>query len=115
MMKGAKITSYFINFLCFFEISTCTIDKLFRCKSKIFSEESIITLVNPSNGLALRLNPINNAKIWVKFDFSCLKQDIVFLTHEAVVIILFFYKLDLGSRDLRSDFTLRALRFYARI
>ena len=63
MMKGAKIPSYFIHFLYFNEISACTIEKLFGWKSKIFSEESIITLVNPSNGLTLRLNPINNAKI----------------------------------------------------
>ena len=96
----------------FFKISTCTFDKLFGWKSKMLSEESIITLVNPSNGLASRLNPISNAKIWVKFDFSCLKQDIVFLTHETVAIILFFNKLDIGPHDLHSDFILVAFRFY---
>ena len=98
----------------FFEISSCTIDKLFGWKSKMLSEESIITLVNPSNGLASRLNPISNAKIWVKFDFSCLKQDIVFLTHETVAIILFFCKLDIGPRDLNSDFLLAVFIFYTR-
>ena len=46
---------------------------------------------------------------------SCLKQNIVFLTHETVIILLFFYKLDIESRDLSSDFTLEAFRFYARI
>ena len=50
---------------------------------------------------------IHNSKIAVRFDRNCLKQDKVSLTHTNVVNVLTAYKLDLRSRDLGINFTLK--------
>ena len=50
---------------------------------------------------------IHNSKIAVRFDRNCLKQDKVSFTHTNVVNVLIAYKLDLRSRDLGINFTLK--------
>ena len=76
-------------------------------------EESIKTPATPVNSLALRLNYVNNAKIRVKFDSSCLKQDKVSFTHGNSVNVLIVYELYMWSRDLNTDFTLKFCLFGA--
>ena len=56
--------------------------KLFRCKSKGLSEQSIRTPITIGNGLDPRLNYIQNSKIQVKFDGSYLIQEKLPFAHE---------------------------------
>ena len=85
---------------------TATIDKIFTWKSKIFSEESITT----DSSFAPKLTFIHNAKMAVKPEANCLKQDIVSLTYVEFFI---FYELDTCSCNLNTDLTLNDCLFGA--
>ena len=78
---------------------------MFGWKSKGLSEESIITPATPGNGLAPRLIYINNAKIRVKFDGSCLKEDKVSFTRGNVINFFTVYELNIGLDELNTDST----------
>ena len=71
-----------------FKIFTGNIDKLSGWKSTGLSEKSITTPATPSNGLAPRLNRINNAKVQVKFDGSCLGRDKVSFNWKCSIVYL---------------------------
>ena len=77
------------------------------------SQEIITIPATLGNGLAPKLNYINNAKIQVKFEDSCLKQDKISFTLGNVVNYLTVYELGIWSRDLSTDFTLKCFLFGA--
>ena len=57
------------------------------------------------------LTYIHNSNISVKFEENCLKQNKVSFTHENVVNVFIVYQLDIWSRDLNSEFTLKDCLF----
>ena len=59
------------------------------------SDESIQPLSTSDNSLNLGINYFDNAKIRVKFDGNCLKQEKVPFTHKQVVIIYIVYEINL--------------------
>ena len=67
--------------------------------------ENIKSLTAPNNSHSPTLNYIN-AKIRVKFDGSCLKQDKLTYTHKAVVNIYIMYEINLWQFKRNADFTL---------
>ena len=60
---------------------------------------SATTFVTPSNGLASKLNYINNARTQVELDSNYLEQDKVSFTRENIFNFFMVYKLDVWSRD----------------
>ena len=58
------------------------------------SDESIKPLSTSDNSLYPGLNYINNAKILVKFDTSCLKQQKSLFTDEKVMNIYIVYEIN---------------------
>ena len=48
----------------------------------------------PSNSLLAILKRINNSKIVVEFNVSCMKQDKATISPENVVNLFIFYRLD---------------------
>ena len=81
----------------YFQTFSSTIDKIFGLKSKQLSDTSF----------APKFTYIHNSKIAVRFDRNCLKQDKVSFTDTNVVNVLIAHKLDLRSRDLGINFTLK--------
>ena len=96
-----------------FKIFTGTIDKIFGWKSWGLLEQSITIPATPSNDIAPRLNYINNAKVQVKFDGSCLKRDKVSFNHWNVVKFFIVYELHIWSYDKNTDLTLKDCLFGA--
>ena len=60
---------------------------------------SATRFVTPSNGLASRLNYIDNARTQVELDGSYLEQDKVSFIRENIFNFFMVYKLDIWSRD----------------
>ena len=60
---------------------------------------SATTFATPSNGLASKLNDINNARTQVELDSNYLEQDKVSFTRENIFNFFMVYKLDIWSRD----------------
>ena len=56
---------------------------------------------------APKLTYIQNSKIAVKFEGKCLKQDKVSFDHKNLVNFVILYELDIWSRDLNTDFTVK--------
>ena len=57
---------------------------------EIWKVKNIKSPATPINSQPLRLNYVNNAKIRVKFDSSCLKQGKISFTHGNVVNFFIF-------------------------
>ena len=67
-------------------------NKVTAWKSKELSDESRKLPATSDNSLNPRTNYIDNAKIQVKFDGSCLKLDKVTFTHKKIYIYIFVVK-----------------------
>ena len=52
------------------------------------------------------INYIDNARIRLKFDASCLKQEKIFFTHKTILTSYIVYEIDFWDRNLDSKFTL---------
>ena len=74
-------------------------------KSKGLLEESIKPHAISNNSLVPALNYIK-AKIWAKFDGSCLKQDKLTFNHKTVSNTYILYKINLWSFKQNADFML---------
>ena len=72
-------------------------------------EQGITTVSASDDSFAPKLTYIRNAKIVVKFKGNCLKQDKVSFTHRNIVN--YCYELDIWSRDLNTNFTLKDCLF----
>ena len=59
------------------------------------------------NSFTPKLTYIHNFKITVNFEEICLKQDKIYLICGNVVNVFIVYKLDIRSRELDTDFTLK--------
>ena len=81
-------------------------DQVFRRKSKELSEESIRPFATADNILKLM-----HSKIAVKFEGKRFKQDKLPFTDGNAVNIFIVYELDIWSRELRTDFTLKDCLF----
>ena len=75
-------------------------------KSKGLSDESIKLPLMCENSLNPGINYIDNAKIWVKFDRSCLKQEKVTLAHKQMVNIYIVFVINLWPLNVGKDFLL---------
>ena len=65
------------------------------------------------NSFTPKLTYIHNFKITVNFEEICLKQDKIYLICGNVVNFFIVYKLDIRSRELETDFTLKDCLFTA--
>ena len=74
-------------------------------KFKGLSEESIVTPA-PDNSHNPGLIFIDNAKIRVKFDGSCFKQENAIFNHKAILNFYIVYEINSWSFNLDSKFTL---------
>ena len=75
------------------------------------SEESVTTSATPAHGHTPGLNYINNAKIQVKFDGSCLKQDYEYFYHINVVnLFVYPWLIDLNTDFILKDFSFGAVK-----
>ena len=64
--------------------------------------------------ICLNLTYIHNSKVAVKIEENCLKQDkLSFSFSHVKVVKFFFFELDIWSRDLKPDFTLKGCSFGA--
>ena len=88
------------------------INRIIVLKFKVLSEESIILPV-PDNSHNPGLIYIDNAKIWVKFDGSCFKQENVIFNHKTILNFYIVYEINSWSFNLDSKFTLRDSLFGA--
>lgn len=50
---------------------------------------------------------INTAKIWVKFDRNCMKQDKITFNSGTIVNFYIVYEVNLWPYDLGTEFTIR--------
>ena len=81
-------------------------DQIFGRKSKELSEESIRPFATADNILKLM-----HSKIAVKFEGKWFKQDKLPFT-DGNAVNIFVYELDIWSRELRTDFTLKDCLFW---
>ena len=79
-------------------------NKITAWKSKGLSEESIKPPSMSDNSLNAGINYIDTAKIRVKLDESCFKQDKVSFTNKQVRSIYIFYEINLSPFNVGKDF-----------
>ena len=77
------------------------------------SEETITTPATSGNSFTPKLTYIHNSKIPAKFEGNCLKEDKMSFTQGNVVNFFTFYKIDIWSHDLSTNFTLKGCLFGA--
>ena len=70
-------------------------DHILAWKSKGLSDESIKPPATSNNSLAPSLNYIGTTKTRVKFDWSCLKQNKITITHGKIVNIYIVCEINL--------------------
>ena len=79
-------------------------DKVTAWKLKGLSDENIKLPSISNNSLNPWISYIVNAKMWVKFDGSCLKQEKVAFTHKQVVNIYIVFVKHLSPFIIGKDF-----------
>ena len=95
------------NYLVCQPVFSGNMDQIFGRKSKELSEESIRPCATADNILKLM-----HSKIAVKFEGKWFKQDKLPFTDGNAVNIFIVYELDIWSRELRTDFTLKDCLFW---
>ena len=76
------------------------------CKSKVLSEESIKPPATSDSSLNPGIEYTDNAKIQVKFDGSCLKQEKVTFGQKTILKFYTGYEINLWPLNLDSKFAL---------
>ena len=75
--------------------------------SVLFVGTFVTYILYKKNSFTPKLTYIHNFKITVNFEEICLKQDKIYLICGNVVNFFIVYKLDIRSRELDTDFTLK--------